>query len=281
MLRLAFIVSVALCDVVNGLTVTVTGATGFTGSQVYLALKAQNITVHGLVRNVTKARAVLKCDKCDESEGIFIGDVTKPESLKAVMTGADTLVIATGPAFKCLKNYYGCHFLKGAEPKTMSWEAVKNQVSVFAASQGPARSDRHVILVSNDLTTVPEYFQKNDNSQRCFYALNGEAFTMSSGVPFTVIKPNGLKDGEPGQKEILVGHDDALKGRSERSVLLTRSDVVRLLVYAVTNRAKTVGLRFDVTTKQFFGTPTKDVSTVFAAAMYPWDRRKSTNALVV
>eukprot|EP00927_Polykrikos_kofoidii_P084113 TRINITY_DN8781_c0_g3_i1.p1 TRINITY_DN8781_c0_g3~~TRINITY_DN8781_c0_g3_i1.p1 ORF type:complete len:284 (+),score=38.81 TRINITY_DN8781_c0_g3_i1:77-928(+) len=283
MLRL---VLVAACF--NGavsLTVTITGATGQTGSAVYLALKEQNITVRGLVRSTTKAKAVLKCDKCDESEGIFVGDVTKPETLKAAMSGADSLVIGTGPAFHCTfpSIYVGCHFFPGADPKTMSWIAVKNQVSVFAGSEGTALSKRHVMLLSNDLTTVPDNFlDKIDNGQGCFWSLNGEVFTMGSGVPFTIIKPNGLNDGEAAQKEIVVGHDDmGWKPTDLNYEFIRRSDVVRLLTYAAMNRAKVIGLRFDVTSKYLFGTPTKDVSTVFEAARNPWNAGKPPNFVVV
>lgn len=259
----------------HGLTVIITGATGFTGSKTYLTLKAQGVTVRGFVRNTTKAKALLGCDKCDESEGIYVGDVTKPETMQAAMAGADSLVITTGPAFHCTipSVYIGCHFYKGAEPKTMSWLAVKNQVAVFAGSTGPARRDRHVVLLSNDLTTVPDNFlDKIDNGQGCFYSLNGEVFTMSSGVPFTIIKPNGLSDGDPGKKGIVVGHDDMGWSSSNLNYeFIHRSDVVRLITYAITNRSKSIGLRFDVTSKTLFGTPTKDISTVFAKARLPWD----------
>merc|ERR1719498_1612544 len=104
------------------------------------------------------------------------------------MSGADTLVITTGPAYHCKipSLYIGCKFYSGA-----------------------ALKDRHVILLINDLTTKPDNFlDKIDNSHGTFYALNGEAFTMASGVPFTILKPNGLNDGDAGKQEIIVAHDD-------------------------------------------------------------------------
>lgn len=273
-----------LCMAVEGRTVTVTGATGRTGSMVYLALKAQNITVRGFVRNVTKAKTRLGCNKCDESEGIFVGDVTKTETMVAAMSGADALVITTGPAYHCTfpSIYVGCKYFPGAEPKTMSWTAVKNQVSAFANSSGPALVDRQVVLMSNDLTTSPNNFlDKIDNGNGCFYALNGEAFTMGSGAKFTILKANGLNEGDAGKKEIVVAHDD--QGWSALNLeyeFITRSDLARLLAFAVANPEKTSGLRFDVTSKKS-GTPTTDVSTVFAAARYSWDPRSQPKNLVV
>jgi len=234
--------------------------------------------VRGLVRNVTKAKAVLGCNACDETEGIFVGDITKPETLGAAMSGADSLIITTGPAYHCTipSIYVGCHFYPGADPKTIAWLGVKNQVTAFASSSGPALKDRHVMLLSNDLTTQPDNFLDGiDNSHGCFYALNGETFTMSSGVAWTIIKPNGLNAGDAGKHEIIVGHDDeGWSSMNPNTEFITRSDIARMLTYAALNPDKTKGLRFDVTSKRMFGTPTKDVSKVFEAAKLPWENEE-------
>ena len=51
--------------------VLVTGATGRLGSQVYKLLRAQRGAgnVRAMVTNLTKAKEVLGCTKCDASEG--------------------------------------------------------------------------------------------------------------------------------------------------------------------------------------------------------------------
>lgn len=279
-LFLFFVLSVCH-STVESRTVIITGATGRTGSSVYLSLKATpNVTVRGLVQNVTKAKEILKCDKCDASEGIFVGDITKPSTLTAAMAGADTLVITTGPGFHCVipSIYVGCKYYPGADPKTISWLGVKNQVGAFANSTGAALAARHVILISNDLTTVPDNFlDKIGNGHGCFYGLNGEAFTMAAGMPWTVVKPNGLSLGPAASQEILVAHDDQGWSPTDPSTeFVTRADVARMLTYAALNPEATSGLRFDVTAKKTGGAPTKDISEVFASAMYPWDPRKST-----
>merc|ERR1712194_656854 len=165
----------------------------------------------------------------------------------------------------------------------MSWIAVKNQVSSFASSSGLALKSRHVILLSNDMTTEPDNFlDKIDNGHGCFYALNGEAFTMASGVPFTILKANGLNDGDAGKKEIVVGHDDqGWSGSNPNFAYITRSDIARLLTYAASNPDKAKGLRFDVTSKRIGGTPTTDAAVVFAEAKYPWQPQRSATSLVV
>lgn len=268
----------AFDQLVEGRTIVVTGATGSTGSMVYLSLKGTaGVVVRALVRNASKARDVLHCDKCDDSEGIFEGDVTQPSTLNTVMVDADSLVITTGPAYHCLVPgaYIGCKYYPGADPKTMSWLGVKNQVFAFANSSGPALADKHIVLISNDLTTVPDNFlDKIDSGWGCFYALNGEAFTLSSGVPSTIIKPNGLGDGAAGEKAIVVAHDDAGWSPTDLNYeFISRADVARLVTYAATNPQKAAGLRFDVTSMKTGGTPTTDVATVFDAARYPWNPR--------
>ena len=64
-------------------TVLVTGASGQTGSILYKLLRATPGSVRAMVRNTTKARAALGCDKCDPSEGIYTGDVTNVTTLTA------------------------------------------------------------------------------------------------------------------------------------------------------------------------------------------------------
>ena len=56
-------------EVMSGATgpvVVVSGATGRTGSLLYLALRGSGIAVRALVRNASKAKEMLDCGACDE-----------------------------------------------------------------------------------------------------------------------------------------------------------------------------------------------------------------------
>lgn len=271
--------TVLLPTLTNGRIVVVTGATGATGSLTFRSLRETGATVRGLVRNRTKAREVLGCERCDESEGIYVGDSRNQSSMLAAMEGAESLIIATGPKYHCKipSLFIGCHFTTGADPKTMAWKSVMAQVAAFASSPGPALDARHVTLLSNDLTTAPDNFlDKIDNSQGCFFALNGEAFLMSSGVLFTIIKPNALDNGPAGTKEIVVGHDDEGWSASNLNTeFISRADVARMLVFAALHPDNVKGLRFDVTSKRFGGRPSKDIQAVFDSAKYPWNRPRA------
>lgn len=246
-------------------TVVVSGATGRSGSYTYLLLKKAGVSVRGIVRNVSKARLYLGCSKCDESEGIFVGDVTKPETLGAAMAGADGLVIATGRT--------------SSEPaKDVLFDGVANQVSAFLSSAGPAPQDRHVTLISMQFTTLPDTIMNKIIAHLWggwdvgFYSLQGEAHVMSADVPFTIVKACGLSEDPEKQSKILVGHDD--KGWSMKDAhTVSRHDLARVLAAAAANPSMAKSLRFDLCSTK--GTPQLDAMDIIKEAMQPWDPRKA------
>jgi len=251
-------------------TVIVTGATGRSGSSIYLLLKKAGVNVRGLVRNTTKAREYLGCSKCDESEGIFVGDITKPESLGPAMTGADGLVIGTGRT-------------ASAPAKSILFDGVANQVDAFLASAGPKPADRHVSLISMQFTTLPDTFLNKIIAHLWggwdvgFYSLQGESHVMSANVPFTILKACGLTEDPEKQSQILVGHDDKGWGMKDAHTV-SRHDVARVLAAAAGNPSMAEGLRFDFCSKK--GTP-QDNEEIIKLAMQPWDPRKKSTAMVV
>jgi len=252
-------------------TVVVTGATGRSGSLTYLLLKQAGVNVRGLVRNTTKARQLLGCTKCDESDGIFVGDITNPTSLSPAMTGADGLVIATGRG-------------DGSAAKEILFDGVANQVAAFLGSPGPKPQERHVALISMQFTTLPDTLMNKLLAHLWggwdvgFYSLQGEANLMSSDVPFTILKACGLSEDPAMQMEVIVGHDD--KGWALKSAhTVSRHDVARVLASAVANPSLSAGLRFDFCSKP--GTPQTDPVEILKLAMQPWDARKMQAAAVV
>ena len=132
-------------------TVLVTGATGGTGKHIYAGFKKlPGFQTRALVSSTEKARARLGCDKCDVSEGIFVGDVTKPDTLRAAMAGGVTdLAIAVG--------------LDGNETlalmQAVEWHGVQNQVKQLAEGALNAHISLealHVSLISSMGTTNPK-----------------------------------------------------------------------------------------------------------------------------
>jgi hypothetical protein len=260
-------------------TVVVSGATGRMGVLVYKRLKAEGVwNVRALVRSVTKAKSILGCVACDESEGVFVGDVTNASSLTKVMNGSDVLVIATASGTKCsgflpFWPFGSCSYTKGAEPKVIDWEGTRTQVKAFglnAAANGGVEN-KQVLYASTTETEVPDnFFDKLGNGHVTFYHLAAEAFIMSSGFPFTVVKACGLTDKAAGKHKMVLGHD----GNGFNVIFdhyIPRDDVARVLVESVRNPAASKNLRFDLCT-QWLGSPTKDiVNDVLGAARYPWN----------
>jgi uncharacterized protein YbjT (DUF2867 family) len=244
--------------------VLVTGATGRTGVLLYQQLKAQGVPVRGLVRNVTKAREVLGCKKCDASEGIYVGDVTRSETLKEAMAGTRALAVVTSAMPVCADGPSSCSYPSGAYPVDVDFHGGKAQIEAFAAATGGRGL---VVLCSSMGTTNPDSFlEKLGNGHIGFFKLNEEAFLMNSGLPFTIVKPCGLTDGKPNERELVVGHDDEL---DLKPPLVPRADVARVMAEALVKRE--AGLRFDLCSRE--GTPTTDLQTVFDAARYPWQRQ--------
>jgi uncharacterized protein YbjT (DUF2867 family) len=262
-----FLLTAALVVLAEGAnrTVVVSGATGRSGSSIYLLLKQAGVNVRGIVRNTSKAREYLGCSKCDESEGIFVGDITKQESLGPAMAGADGLVIATGRT-------------SDAPAKDILFDGVANQVTAFLSSSGPKPQDRHVSLISMQFTTLPDTILNKILAHLWggwdvgFYSLQGESHLMSADVPFTILKACGLTNDPEKQSQVIVGHDDKGWGMKDAHTV-SRHDVARVLAAAAANPSMSKGLRFDFCSKK--GSPQDDAMEIIKEAMQPWDTRKT------
>jgi len=241
----------------TGLRVVVTGASGRTGSELFRLLKgdARVAEVRGLVLNKTKAQEVLNCTKCDESEGIYIGDVTRPETLAEPFHGMTTVAIAIGSPFKASKD----------EVRDIEFYGVENQLAALANNSGAALGDLRVVFCSSGATTNPDP-PSFEGGVSLFWKLNAEAFIGSSGMGATIVKPCGLNTNEPSEHRLVTAHDDKLPfpGVME-SVSL--KDVARVMAEAVVRQ--TTHLRFDMCSG-LGGKPTLDANEVLESARWSW-----------
>merc|ERR1711871_185214 len=231
----------ALCSAsASAETVLVTGATGRTGSLAYLQLKAAGFDVKALVMNSTRAAAVLHCGACTEKEGIFVGDVTKPESLVPAMHNVTRIVIASASTPTCGIRELGCKFPKGGSPKEVDWLGNKNVIMA-----GIKAGAEHVVMISSMETTMPDTFlDKLGHGWLLFYKLNAEAFLMNSGLKYTIIKPGGLTT-DAGGKALFVGHEDqGFNGTSSNEI--ARADVATVITEACKTPSLSTNTRFDL-----------------------------------
>lgn len=241
--------------------VLVTGATGPTGSILYRMLKDRGVQVRALVRNTTKARNILGCQKCDTSEGIFMGDITQEDALAEASKGVASLAIVTSAIPQCSAE--GCGYPEGQYPIDVDWVGGVNQVKAFVtANEGRLG---HVVLLSAISTTTPNGpLDQIGEGMIGFYKLNLEAFLMSSGVPFTIVKACGLDDSDGGKKQLLVGNHDTMP---DEASTIARADVARVMAEALQSQLA-INVRTDLCARE--GPPTKDLDALLLKARKPW-----------
>lgn len=253
---LCIAISAAAAPTPASVRVIVTGASGRTGSELYRLLKADPRVseVRGLVFNASKAATILNCSKCDASEGIFEGDVTKPATLVQAFSGVNTVAIAVGSPYGASKN----------EVKNIEFTGVENQLAALGNGSS-SLSDLRVVFCSSGQTTNPNP-PAFEGGVSLFWKLNAEAFIGGTGIGATIVKPCGLNTNAPSKHRLVVAHDDKLPfpGVLE-SVSL--KDVARVMAEATAQRTR--NLRFDLC-GGLGGKPTVDPNEVLLAARLPW-----------
>ena len=90
---------------------------------------------------------------------------------------------------------------------------------------------------------------------------------MSSGLPFTIIKPCGLTDDPPAQSKLETFHDDE---KTSGHGAIARADIARLVEAAIRNGKEANGLRFDFCSTTGPPTPDSGLVDVLRSARHPW-----------
>lgn len=246
----------------DGSVYLVTGATGRTGSLIYQSLQESGYETRALVTDQEKAREVLNCTQCDETEGIYIGDVTDVDTLLPAFAGVTGVAIAVGVSGNVSEEVMAA----------VEWHGVQNQVEALATnanSDGVPLVSLRVALISSMGTTEPNP-SATEGGSVLFWKLQAEAFLMSCGVPATIVKPCGLvnlsEDLVP--RTLLVGHDDALL-TSTQAPIVARTEVARVMTHALVDYPK-AGLRMDLCSEP--GPTTDDLDALLDSAKWAWQQ---------
>lgn len=187
--------------------VLVAGATGGTGQKLVRELKNAGYRVRALVRNGEKARKIL-----GDSVEYATGDVRQRGSLDTALQGVRFAISVVGASRK----------EAGNGPEFVDFQGVRNLAQAAAA----AKLDRFVLVSSSGVTQKDHILNRMFDNVMLWKA-KGEVAVRASGVPYTIIRPGGLRDAPGGQSGVRLEQGDQGTG------FIARADVARACVAAL------------------------------------------------
>jgi uncharacterized protein YbjT (DUF2867 family) len=173
----------------------VAGATGQTGRRIVDQLLKEGVTVRALVRDRAKAQSELPADV-----EMVVGDVLNPGSLIAALADCQFLLSATGaaPSFD------------PTGPYKVDYEGNKNLVD--AAKN--ASVERFVMVSS--LCVSKLFHPLNLFWGVLYWKQQAEDYLKNSGVPYTIVRPGGLKNEDNDQAIVMSSADTLFEGSIPR-----------------------------------------------------------------
>jgi uncharacterized protein YbjT (DUF2867 family) len=190
------------------MTILVVGATGNTGRQI-----VQKLQQSGQTGLKVLARSRAKVQKTFGSTAdleIFEGDILKKESLAPALSGVQTVFCATGT-----RSGFGSN---GAQQ--VDYEGTVNLID-----QARQAGVEQFILVSS-LCVSRILHPLNLFGGVLYWKKKAEEHLIRSGLPFTIVRPGGLRDGAGGAEIVMSPADTLFEGT------IDRSDVARVCVEA-------------------------------------------------
>ncbi|MGD1867603.1 MAG: SDR family oxidoreductase [Phormidesmis sp.] len=176
--------------------VLVAGATGQTGKRVVEQLLTQDgIDVRALVRDREKAASQLT-----SAVEITVGDVMDPASLRAAMTDCQAIISATGAVPS----------LDPTGPYKVDYEGNKNLVN--AAKD--AKVEQLVMVSSMCVSKL--FHPLNLFWGILYWKKQAEGYLKQSGVPYTIVRPGGLKNEDSTQPIVMSSADTLFEGSIPR-----------------------------------------------------------------
>jgi uncharacterized protein YbjT (DUF2867 family) len=174
----------------------VAGATGETGRRIVAELVKHNIPTRALVRSEEKGRELLP----PEVE-LVVGDVLKPATLGEAIADSTVLLCATGaaPSF----DFTG--------PYNVDYVGTKNLVDV-----AKARGIEQFVMVSS--LCVSQFFHPlNLFWLVLFWKKQAEEYLQQSGLPYTIVRPGGLRNEDNTDSVVMSGADTLFEGSIPRA----------------------------------------------------------------
>lgn len=199
--------------------VVVAGASGRTGQFVVRELRARGLAYRPLTRS--RAEAEQRLGAAAAGEPWVEVDVRDPAAVEAALAGARWLI-----------SVIGTREVQGPNSaEFVDYGGVKNLVDA-ARRHGV----RHIVLLTAIGVTDPKHPLNKAANDTLAWRFRGEEHLRASGIPYTIVRPAGLRD-EP------TGHWGGLRldqgddWQSVKGTVVSREDIARLMVEALTNPA--------------------------------------------
>ncbi len=221
----------------RGPIVLVAGATGGTGQEAVRQALAKGFAVRVLVRNEDAARPLL-----GERVQYAVGNVRDTEAVAKAVKGATYVISALGSNSQRDPDN---------KPEYIDYGGVKNLVEASKAA-----GVKQFVLVSSMGVTQPDHQLNKMFDNILVWKLKGEDLLRASGVPYTVVRPGGLRNAPVGQTALT-----ALQGDPKVSGQISRADVAAVCVAALGNAAA-AGKTFEVIGAD--GAPPSDWTAFFS-----------------
>ncbi len=174
----------------------VAGATGETGRRIVQELVQRNIPVRALVRDLEKGKQILP-----QAAELVVGDVLKPESLRAAIADSTVVISATGAAPS----------LDPTGPYKVDYEGNKNLIDV-----SKEKGIEQFVMVSS-LCTSRFFHPLNLFWLILHWKKQAEEYLQASGVAYTIVRPGGLKNDDNTDSIVMAGADHLSEGSIPRT----------------------------------------------------------------
>jgi uncharacterized protein YbjT (DUF2867 family) len=207
----------------------VAGATGQTGCRIVQELVQRGIPVRALVRNLEKAQQILP----PEVETVT-GDVLNSSSLQAAIGDSTVVLCATGatPSFD------------PTLPYRVDYEGTKNLVNVAFAN-----NIEQFVLVSS-LCVSQLFHPLNLFWLILVWKKQAEEYLQNSGLPYTIVRPGGLKN-EDNELPIMMQSADHLFEGSIPRLKVAQVCVEALLIPSARNKIVEIVAKPEATQQSF------------------------------
>src|SRR5271166_1412976 len=147
------------------LTILAVGATGSIGSLVVEEAIRQGRAVRALVRSASKARQLSR-----KAETV-IGDLARPETLSAAVTGVDAIVFT-----------HGSDGAGKAASESVDYGGVRNILAALGS-----RKVRIALMTSIGVTNRDSSYNRSTEAHD--WKRRSERLVRASGLPYTIVRP--------------------------------------------------------------------------------------------